>query len=294
MLLFVSAVACHGYSVLSHQALIDSAWDVAIKPLILTRFPDATPEQLKTAHSFAWGGAVVQDMGYYPFGSHLFSDLTHYVRSGDFVIALLKDSKDINEYAFALGALAHYTADNFGHRLAVNRSVPILYPKLRQKYGDVVVYDENPAAHLKTEFGFDVLQVAKGHYAPDDYRDHIGFQVADELLRRAFEETYCIKLDAIFTNYDLAIGTYRRAVGSIIPKMTRVAWQTKKDEIMKSDPSMTRNAFFITSRVPVIVSDGAPNTSNQASASVFWRSSFRSCPRSVPAGFVVSHAHSAN
>ena len=142
------------------------------------------------------------------------------------------------------GAMAHYTADNFGHRLAVNKSVPILYPKLRQKYGDVVVYDENPAAHLKTEFGFDVLQVAKGHYAPDDYRDHIGFQVADDLLRRAFEETYCLKLDAIFTSYDLAIGTYREAVGSIIPKMTKVAWQTKKDEIMQSDPSMTRNRFL--------------------------------------------------
>lgn len=244
MLLILSGAACHGYSVLSHQALIDSAWDVALKPLILKRFPDATPEQLKNAHSFAWGGAVIQDMGYYPFGSQLFSDLTHYVRSGDFVIALLKDSNDINEYAFALGAMAHYTADNFGHRLAVNKSVPILYPKLRQKYGDVVVYDENPAAHLKTEFGFDVLQVAKGHYAPDDYRDHIGFQVADDLLRRAFEETYCLKLDAIFTSYDLAIGTYREAVGSIIPKMTKVAWQTKKDEIMQSDPSMTRNRFL--------------------------------------------------
>ena len=244
MLVFVSAVACQGYSVLSHQALVDSAWDVALKPLILKRFPDATPEQLKAAHSFAWGGAVIQDMGYYPFGSHLFSDLTHYVRSGDFVVALLNDSQDINEYAFALGAMAHYTADNFGHRLAVNKSVPILYPKLRQKYGDVVVYDEDPAAHLKTEFGFDVLQVAQGHYAPDDYRDHIGFQVADDLLKRAFEDTYCLKLDAIFTNYDLAIGTYRRAVGSIIPKMTKVAWQTKKDDIMKSDPSMTRKRFL--------------------------------------------------
>jgi hypothetical protein len=244
LLVSFCAVECDAYSVLSHQAVIDSAWDVALKPLILKRFPDATPEELKTAHSFAWGGAVIQDMGYYPFGSKLFSDLTHYVRSGDFVVALLRDSNDINEYAFALGALAHYAADNYGHRLAVNRSVPILYPKLRQKYGDVVVYDENPAAHLKTEFGFDVLEVAKGRYAPDDYRDHIGFQVADDLLRRAFEETYCLKLDSIFTDYDLAIGTYRRAVGSIIPKMTKVAWQTQKDEIMKSDPSMTRSRFL--------------------------------------------------
>jgi len=166
------------------------------------------------------------------------------VRSADFVFTLLRDSRDVNEYAFALGAMAHYAADNLGHRFAVNKSVPILYPKLRQKFGDVVVYDQNPAAHLKTEFGFDVLEVAKGRYAPDDYRDRIGFQVADDLLKRAFEETYCLKLEAIFTNYSLAIGTYRRAIGSIIPKMTKVAWQEKKDEIMKTDPTMTRARFL--------------------------------------------------
>jgi hypothetical protein len=102
------------------------------------------------------------------------------------VEALVRDSKDLNEYAFALGTMAHYTADNNGHRIAVNRSVPILYPKLRRKYGEVITYDENPAAHLKTEFGFDVLQVAKGHYAPDAYHDYIGFEVAQPLLERAF------------------------------------------------------------------------------------------------------------
>ena len=244
LLLLCFTGTANAYSVLSHEALIDSAWDIALKPLILKRFPDATPEQLKEAHSYAWGGAVIQDMGYYPFGSKLFSDLTHYVRSGDFVVALLNDSQTIDEYAFALGAMAHYAADNEGHRIATNRAVPILYPKLRAKYGDVVVYDQDPSAHLKAEFGFDVLQVAKGRYAPDDYRDHIGFQVSEDLLQRAFEETYCLKLDKIFTNYDLALGTYRYAVGSVIPKMTKVAWQTKKDEIMHSDPSMTRKRFL--------------------------------------------------
>jgi hypothetical protein len=170
--------------------------------------------------------------------------LVHYVRSGDFVEALLKESQDIDEYAFALGALAHYAADNAGHNIATNHVVPMLYPKLKMKYGDVVTYDEDPAAHLKTEFGFDVLQVAKGRYAPDDYRDHIGFQVSKDLLGRAFEDTYCLKLDDVFSNLDLAVGTYRRSVSSIIPKMTKVAWQTKKDEIMKSNPGVTRQKFL--------------------------------------------------
>jgi hypothetical protein len=238
------ASATYGYSVLSHEALIDTVWDPGIKPLLLARFPNSTPDELRTAHSYAYGGAVMQDMGYYPFGSKLFSDLVHYIRSGDFIEALLNDSQDVNEYAFALGALAHYAADNAGHRIAVNHVVPMLYPKLQMRYGDVVTYDENPAAHLKTEFGFDVLQVAKGRYAPDDYRDHIGFQVSKDLLGRAFEDTYCLKLDNIFSNFDLAVGTYRRSVSSIIPKMTKVAWQTKKDEIMKSNPGITHQKFL--------------------------------------------------
>src|ERR1700685_4625264 len=190
-----AVTACQGYSVLTHEAIIDSAWDDAIKPLLLTRFPNSTKEELKTAHSYAYGGCVIQDLGYYPFGSHLFSDLVHYVRTGDFVQALIRDSQDLNEYAFALGALAHYAADNQGHRVAVNLAVPMLYPKLRAKYGDTVVYDQNPAAHLRTEFGFDVLEVAKGRYAPDDYRGFIGFEVAKPLLARAFEETYSLKLE---------------------------------------------------------------------------------------------------
>ncbi|HET9803782.1 MAG TPA: zinc dependent phospholipase C family protein, partial [Candidatus Acidoferrum sp.] len=186
----------------------------------------------------------IQDMGYYPFGSKLFSDLVHYVRSGDFVEALLRDSHNIDDYAFALGALSHYVADNDGHRIATNHAVPLLYPKLRRKYGPVVVYDENPAAHLKTEFGFDVEQVARGNYASQNYHDYIGFQVSKPLLQQAFQETYCIPLDSIFTNYDLAIGTFRVGVSSAIPRMTKVAWQLKKDEIEKNNPGMTQEKFY--------------------------------------------------
>jgi len=244
-LLLVTSVASAGaYSVLSHEAIIDSAWDTAIKPLLLSRFPNATPEDLKTAHAYAYGGAIIQDMGYYPFGSKLFSDLLHYVRTADFIEALVRDSKDLNDYAFALGALAHYVADNDGHRLAVNRTVPMVYPKLRQEYGDVVTYDQNPSAHLKTEFGFDVLQVAKGHYAPQSYHDYVGFEVSNELLENAFRDTYCLDLKSTFLDYDLAVATYRHGVSSVIPGMTRAAWQIKKDEIQKEIPGITRRTFI--------------------------------------------------
>jgi len=242
ILLAVSQVS-FGYSVLSHQAIIDSVWDNSIKPLVLKRFPNATPEQLKEAHAYTYGGAIIQDMGYYPFGSKFFSDLTHYVRSGDFIEALIAESQDINEYAFALGALAHYAADNSGHPIAVNKAVPIVYPKLRAKYGEDVPYAEAPSQHIKTEFGFDVLQVAHGRYAPEAYHDFIGFKVSKDVLGRAFKKTYGLELKDIFTSIDLALGSFRFAVSTLIPEATRIAWETKKDEIEKLTPGITREKF---------------------------------------------------
>lgn len=232
------------YSVLSHETIIDAAWKTDISPLLRKRFPNATPDELRKAHAYAYGGAIIQDLGYYPHGSKFFSDLTHYVRSGDFIQALLRDANDLHEYAFALGALSHYAADNEGHRLAVNLAVPLLYPKLKKKYGGVVAYEQDPAAHLKTEFGFDVVEVAQERFAPDAYRDFIGFEVAQPLLDRAFRETYGLELASVLENEPRAIGSYRHAISSTIPKATRVAWVLKKDEIQRDIPSMTRERFL--------------------------------------------------
>lgn len=244
LLILLSIPIASGYSVLTHEAIVDSLWDASIQKLLLKRFPAATPEDLEKAHAFAYGGCIIQDMGYYPFSSHLFSDLTHYVRTGDFIVALIRESQDIDEYAFALGALAHYAADNNGHRIATNLSVPILYPKLRRKFGKDVTYWDNPLAHLRTEFGFDVLQVAQGRYAPDRYRAFVGFEVSKPLLERAFLDTYGIELKDVFASLDLALGTFRYSVGSIIPGMTRVAWQLKGDQVVKEIPGMTKRKFL--------------------------------------------------
>ena len=233
-----------GYSVLTHEAIIDSLWKDSIKPILIKRFPQATEEQLREAHAYAYGGAIIQDMGYYPLGSKLFTDLVHYVRSGDFIEALIAESQDLNEYAFALGALAHYGADSNGHSIAVNRAVPLLYPKLRVRFGDKVTYVEDPTAHIKTEFGFDVIQVAKGRYAPESYRDFIGFKVSKPVLERAFKRTYAIEITDLFANFDLAVGTYRRSVSAVIPRMTKVAWESKKDEIAKTSPGITSDKFI--------------------------------------------------
>jgi hypothetical protein len=232
------------YAVLAHEAIIDSVWGTNIRPLLLKRFPNATREELKEAHGYAYGGAIIQDMGYYPHGSHFFSDLTHYVRSGDFILALLRDAKDIDGYAFALGALSHYAADNEGHFIGVNRAVPLLYPELKKKYGDSVTYEENPLAHVKTEFGFDVLEVAQGRYAPDSYHDFIGFGVSVPLLEQAFQETYGLDLKNVLSDEDRVINSYRHDVSQLLPKATRIAWSLKKDEIVKDQPSMTKRKFL--------------------------------------------------
>ncbi len=237
------ASACAAYSVLTHEAIIDAAWKDDIVPTLLTRFPNATPDELLQAHAYVYGGAIIQDMGYYPFGNKFFSDLTHYVRSGDFVLALIDESKDLNEYAFALGALAHYAADTSGHPLATNRAVAIMYPELERKYGSVVTYEEKPSAHMKVEFGFDVDQVAKGHYAPKVYHDFIGFEVSKPVLERAFAKNYSLDMSSVFFSVDLAIGSYRHAVSTVIPRTTKVAWHLKRREIQHSDPSETKTKF---------------------------------------------------
>jgi len=231
------------YSVLSHEAIIDASWPRAIRPLLLRRFPAATEDQLRQAHAYAYGGAIIQDMGYYPFGSKFFSDLAHYVRSGDFIAAMIRESQDINEYAFALGSLAHYAADNEGHPIAINRTVPMMYPKLRAKFGDSVTYEDNPADHLKMEFAFDVVQVARGKYAPQEYHDFIGFQVAKPLIERAFQETYCLDMNKIFSDVDRALGTYRYTVSTLIPEMTKTAWASKRDQIRKLRAGLRRRDF---------------------------------------------------
>jgi hypothetical protein len=231
------------YAVLAHEAIIDAVWETHIKPLLLVRFPGSTEEQLSEAQAYAYGGSIIQDMGYYPYGSHFFSDLTHYVRSGDFVQALLRDSKDLDEYAFAVGALAHYASDNDGHRLATNRAVPLLYPRLRKKYGDTVTYEQDRLAHTKTEFGFDVIEVAQESYAPDGYHDLIGFEVAQDLLDRAFLQTYGLQLKDLLIDEEKAINSYRHAVSKTIPTATKVAWSLKKDEIKDELPGITKKTF---------------------------------------------------
>jgi len=226
--------------------MIDAQWDGVIAPMLKARFGSADAAAIASARAYAYGGSVMPDMGYYPLGSHFFTNLLHYTRSGDFIEALIRDARDVNEYAFALGALAHYVADSTGHPLGVNRAVPIEYPKLRARFGNEVTYVEDPKRHIMVEFAFDVVQVANGAFLPQAYHDFIGFQIATDLLERAFRETYGLDMKDVFASEDLAIGTFRYAVGTVIPQMTQVAWEKKRDEIEKLSPNVQHSAFVYT------------------------------------------------
>jgi len=245
--LLLVVLMCSGglsaYSVLTHEEIVDLLWTDKIQPLLLARYPGLSEDQIREAHAYAYGGAVIQDLGYYPFGSKEFSNLVHYVRSGDFVRELLLESQDVNEYAFALGALSHYVADIAGHP-AVNQAVAIEYPKLRAKFGKSVRYAQDKTAHLRIEFGFDTVQVAKNRYASQQYHDFIGFQVSKSLLERVFPVVYGVELKDVLTHEDLAVGSYRFAVSRLIPQMTQVALQTHKKDLMRETPNFAKRRFL--------------------------------------------------
>lgn len=232
------------YSVLSHQANIDSTWARCLVPAITRRYPGSTAEQLLEAKAYAYGGAIIQDMGYYPFGSELFTNLTHYVRSGDFVRNLLGQARDRNDYAFALGALAHYAADLKGHPAGTNRAMASVYPELKAKFGDIITYNQAPKQHTQLEFAFDVVQLASGKYHSQDYHQNIGFKVSKAVLERAFLQTYGLELGQVVVNVDLSIASFRFAVSELIPTAARAAWHYKRKEIVKLSPGARRRDYL--------------------------------------------------
>jgi hypothetical protein len=233
----------NAYSVLTHEALIDASWEKNMRPLLKHKYPLATDDDIKKAHAYAYGGCLIADMGYFPFGSTYFTNLAHYVRSGDFVENLLSESQNVNEYAFALGALCHYMGDKYGHSLGTNIAVPKVYPEIGEKFGPVVTYEQDHISHSRVEISFDVLQIARGNYATQAYHDYIGFEVSRPVLERAFLKTYGCDINTVFGDLGLAIGTFRWSVKSLLPTVTRTAWVIKKNDIKKLNPSANSHNF---------------------------------------------------
>jgi hypothetical protein len=231
------------FSILAHEAIIDAEWVGHIQPLLLKKYPSATAADLKQAYAYTYGGSLVADMGYMPFGSPYFTNLLHYVRSGDFVMTLVNEAKTLDEYAFALGAISHYMADKYGHSLATNLSVAVDYPELKKKFGDVVTYDDDHTSHSRIEFAFDVIQTVKGNYASVAYHNFIGFEIATPVLQRAFLKIYGQKLSTVYPNFESSIASFRWGVRDLFPELARVAWRSDKAGITTSHKNVTRKNF---------------------------------------------------
>ncbi len=211
------AAQAPAYSVLTHEELIDLAWNDSIRPLLLARFPGATEEQLREAHAYAYGGCAIQDMGYYPFGKRFFSNLTHYVRTGDFIAWLFHNARTLDEYAFAVGALSHYLGDSIGHSQAIDLATALEFSKLRQEFGNSVTYGESPHAHIRTEFAFDIDELTNLEFAPPAYLQRIGFKVPKKFLEQAFIDTYGFDVHQVLGRARPALRSYRTSVRSFIP-----------------------------------------------------------------------------
>lgn len=242
-ILLLFSPGSHAYSLLTHEAIIDASWKKNIEPLLLKKYPQSTKDQLIEAHSYAYGGAIMPDIGYSPFGSMVYTDFVHNVRSGDFVRALLDEAENLNEYAFALGSLAHYTADSYGHRIGTNVAVPLVYPKVQAKHGNIVTYAEHKVSHSRMELAFDVLQTARGNYASKAYHDFIGFNISRPVVERAFYKTYGVDVNDVFGSISVAISTFRWTIKNLLPNIVRTAWARKKGDIKKQNPAATARNF---------------------------------------------------
>lgn len=235
--LFVSNTPAGAYSVQTHEQLIDLTWKSSIRPFLLSRYPGMSEAQLTEAHAYAYGGAAIQDLGYYPFGNDFFSDLTHYVRSGDFVRALIDDAKTPDELAFAVGALSHYIADTVGHSEAVNPAVGVEFPALKAKYGPVVTYAEGEHQHVRTEFAFDINELAKRRFAPSAYLKHVGLHISEPLLARAFYDTYGLDLYNVLGKRGRAVVRgYRFSVRSFLPRIAYAEVLLHRGSLPKDQP----------------------------------------------------------
>lgn len=249
LMLTVGTPPAHAYSVLTHEQLIDLTWDASIVPLLRSRYPNLTAAELEQARAYAYGGCVIQDIGYYPFGDAFFSDLTHYVRSGDFVVNLFRNAQNANELAFAVGALSHYIGDNVGHATATNLAVPVEFPKLADRYGRSVNYAQGAHQHVRTEFAFDVNEIVHHRLAPVHYLRHVGLEVATRQLSLAFYQTYGIRADfSSRRKKRINVGGYRFSVRSFLPRIAyavtvlhrkKSPQEADSDDLRKLDAEIT-------------------------------------------------------
>ena len=225
------------FSALSHEAVVDSCWDRGLVPVLDRAYPGATAAQLRVARAYAYGGALLQDLGYFPGNTALFSDLTHYVRPGDFVRALLDEAHDRNELAFALGALSHYVADACGHPTGANAVTELVFPELRPRLGNHITYAQAPQQHAQVEFAFDVAQTTAGTYRSEAFHAAIGLQVSRTVLERAFILTYGLELKQVLPHVGAGLTAFHFVATELLPAAVRASEYLTPGQLRQLPPA---------------------------------------------------------
>ena len=179
------------YSLLTHEQLIDLTWQDSIVPLLLSRYPNLTPAQLDEARAYAYGGCVIQDIGYYPFGDAVFLQ-PHPLHALAAILSSTSSAMQRMPTSWPSPSARSPTtsATPSATPQATNRAVPVEFPKLGAQYGPVVNYAEGQHQHVQTEFAFDIDQIAHHRLAPLHYLRHIGLRVPVQQLSDSFYQTY--------------------------------------------------------------------------------------------------------
>jgi len=103
-------------------------------------------------------GAIVSDIGYITASTEQFSDLMHYIGTGNYLDNLVaitceKYGNDPAMVAFLAGMRSHYWADRVGHHEGTNVAVAMLSDTNRDKALTRVVYEQDIAMHKRLELG---------------------------------------------------------------------------------------------------------------------------------------------
>lgn len=131
-------------------------------------------------------GCMGPDMGLFPGGCPLVTDMVHYLKTADLPRAMMNLAKSDLELAFAWGWASHVLADIIIHPI-VNQGVGDL---LKGDPQTKIAYNLDPQAHARVEMGVDGFFCYHRPLAEPRKFNPIFDASSIEFLSAAFDETY--------------------------------------------------------------------------------------------------------
>ena len=124
-------------------------------------------------------GALAPDMGMLPGSDRLFTDLAHYLKTGELARCLVSKANSAIETAYAWGWVTHVLADAG------------LHPAINRASGDHS-WAESPTSHMRVEFGLDFQRLGD---QPSLGGARVRSTPGPSLLASAYMEVYGLQVD---------------------------------------------------------------------------------------------------